>query len=204
MKQVSRSQEHNRSSSLLPGPAMTFRPVEQKNLAANSNVWISEFHCGHLLYNVSVLKKIRKWGGGGRCAQTGHPLKLPSPTKLARLSHFPPASQAGQGALLAQCSMYMSFLWGSWSKNTDKWRGGGWHIIGWRHFWAVLCRCWGNVYITNQFFLGGGGEGEGTMSSWCVLYSCYPVLKNITNSMNIMVIITFQDTTQLSFIYQHQ
>jgi hypothetical protein len=33
---------------------------------------------------------------GGRCAQTGHPLKLPSPTKLARLGHFPPASQAGR------------------------------------------------------------------------------------------------------------
>jgi hypothetical protein len=26
----------------------------------------------------------------------GHPLKLPSPTKLARLGHFPPASQAGR------------------------------------------------------------------------------------------------------------
>jgi hypothetical protein len=42
-------------------------------------------------YDVSVLKKM---GGGGRCAHTGHPLKLPSPTKLARLGHFPPASQA--------------------------------------------------------------------------------------------------------------
>ncbi len=26
--------------------------------------------------------------------QAGHPLKLPSPIKLARLGHFPPASQA--------------------------------------------------------------------------------------------------------------
>jgi hypothetical protein len=26
----------------------------------------------------------------------GHPLKLPSPTKLARLGHFPPASQEGR------------------------------------------------------------------------------------------------------------
>jgi hypothetical protein len=43
-------------------------------------------------YDVSVLKKM----GGGRCAQPGHPLKLPSPTKLARLGHFPPASQAGR------------------------------------------------------------------------------------------------------------
>ncbi len=36
----------------------------------------------------------RKWGG--RCAQTGHPLKLPSPTKLAWLGRFPPPSQAGR------------------------------------------------------------------------------------------------------------
>jgi hypothetical protein len=42
--------------------------------------------------DVGVLKKM---GGEGRCAQTGHPPKLPSPTKLARLGHFPPASQAG-------------------------------------------------------------------------------------------------------------
>jgi hypothetical protein len=28
--------------------------------------------------------------------QAGHPLKLPSPIKLARLGHFPPASQAGR------------------------------------------------------------------------------------------------------------
>jgi hypothetical protein len=26
----------------------------------------------------------------------GNPLKLPSPTKLARLGHFPPAGQAGR------------------------------------------------------------------------------------------------------------
>ncbi len=37
----------------------------------------------------------RKWGGG-ICAETGYPLKLPSPTILARLGHFPPASQAGR------------------------------------------------------------------------------------------------------------
>jgi hypothetical protein len=43
-------------------------------------------------YDVSVLKKMG--GGGDACAQTGHPLKLPLPTKLARLGHFPPASQA--------------------------------------------------------------------------------------------------------------
>ncbi len=43
-------------------------------------------------YDVSVLKKM----GGRRCVQTRHPLKLPSPTKLPRLGHFPPASQAGR------------------------------------------------------------------------------------------------------------
>jgi hypothetical protein len=35
-------------------------------------------------------------GGGGICAETGYPLNLPSPTNLARLGHFPPASQAGR------------------------------------------------------------------------------------------------------------
>ncbi len=38
-------------------------------------------------YDVSVLKLFR-----GRCARMGNTLKLPSPTKLARLGHFPPAS----------------------------------------------------------------------------------------------------------------
>jgi hypothetical protein len=41
-------------------------------------------------YVVSVLKKM-----GGRCSQTRNPPKL-SPTKLARLGHFPSASQAGR------------------------------------------------------------------------------------------------------------
>ena len=46
-------------------------------------------------YDESVLKlsKVSYWG---KCTRTGHPLKLPSPTKLARLGHFPPASQAGR------------------------------------------------------------------------------------------------------------
>jgi hypothetical protein len=50
-------------------------------------------------YDVSVRKKI--------CAQTGYPLKLPSPTNLARLGHFPPASQAGR---LAGPVFYV-YLW---------------------------------------------------------------------------------------------
>jgi hypothetical protein len=32
----------------------------------------------------------------GRCALMGNTLRLPSPTKLARLGYFPPASQAGR------------------------------------------------------------------------------------------------------------
>ncbi len=48
-------------------------------------------------YDESVLKlsKVSFWV---KCARMGHPLKLPSPTKLARLGHFPPASQAGRFA----------------------------------------------------------------------------------------------------------
>jgi hypothetical protein len=45
-------------------------------------------------HDESVRKKMG--GGGGKCTQTGCPLKLPSPTNLARLGHFPPASQVGR------------------------------------------------------------------------------------------------------------
>ncbi len=38
-------------------------------------------------------------------------LKLPSPTKLARLGHFLPASQAGRLAGPVFFVLYMSFLW---------------------------------------------------------------------------------------------
>ncbi len=46
-------------------------------------------HDGRLsTYDESVLKlsKVSYWG---KCTRTGHPLKLPSPTKLAWLGHFP-------------------------------------------------------------------------------------------------------------------
>jgi hypothetical protein len=46
-------------------------------------------------YDVSVLK-LSNVSFRGKCARTGHPLKLSSPTKLARLGHFPPASQPGR------------------------------------------------------------------------------------------------------------
>jgi hypothetical protein len=43
-------------------------------------------------YDVSVLKLFNV-SFRGRCARMGNTLKLPSPTKLVRLGHFPPASQ---------------------------------------------------------------------------------------------------------------
>jgi hypothetical protein len=46
-------------------------------------------------YDESVLK-LSKVSFQGKCSRTGHPLKIPSPTKPARLGHFPPASQAGR------------------------------------------------------------------------------------------------------------
>jgi hypothetical protein len=46
-------------------------------------------------YDESVLK-VSKVSFRRKCAHTGHPLKLLSPTKLAWLGHFPPASQAGR------------------------------------------------------------------------------------------------------------
>ncbi len=45
-------------------------------------------------YDVSV-HKLYTVSFRGRCARMGNTLKLPSPTKLAWLGHFPPASQAG-------------------------------------------------------------------------------------------------------------
>jgi hypothetical protein len=36
----------------------------------------------------------------GKCARMGNTLKLPSPTTLARLGHFPPTSQAGRLVLV--------------------------------------------------------------------------------------------------------
>jgi hypothetical protein len=48
---------------------------------------------------------------GGRCTQTGHPLRLPSPTKLPRLGHFPPAIARGGRLAGPVFYMYMSFLW---------------------------------------------------------------------------------------------
>ncbi len=73
-------------------------------------------------------------GGGGRCAQTGpktfqwtgHPLKLPSPTKLARLGHFPPARQAGRLAgpvfYVYVFSLITTLLAETW---VSRWGGGG-------------------------------------------------------------------------------
>ncbi len=51
--------------------------------------------CCYSIVSISM-KCTEERGGGVRCAQTGHPLKLPSPTKLARLGHFPAANQAGR------------------------------------------------------------------------------------------------------------
>jgi hypothetical protein len=46
-------------------------------------------------YDVSVLK-LSYVSFRGKCTRKGNTLKIPSPTKLARLGHFPPASQAGR------------------------------------------------------------------------------------------------------------
>ncbi len=45
---------------------------------------------------VDGVLKLSKVSFRGKCARTGRPPKLPSPTKLARLGQFPPASQAGR------------------------------------------------------------------------------------------------------------
>jgi uncharacterized membrane protein len=45
-------------------------------------------------YDVSVLK-LSNVSFRGKSARMGNTLNLPSPTKIARLGHFPPAIQAG-------------------------------------------------------------------------------------------------------------
>jgi hypothetical protein len=47
-------------------------------------------------YILTMYSKCTQEKGGGICAETGYPLKLPSLTNLARLGHFPTASQAGR------------------------------------------------------------------------------------------------------------
>ncbi len=46
-------------------------------------------------YDENVLKQ-SKVSFRGKCARMWHSQKLPLPTKLARLGHFPPVSQAGR------------------------------------------------------------------------------------------------------------
>ncbi len=68
-------------------------------------------------YDESVLNlsTVSKLSFRGKCARTGHPLKLPSPTKLARL-WVTFLQLARRGALPARGSICMSFLCGAqWS-----------------------------------------------------------------------------------------
>ncbi len=54
----------------------------------------------HLSFNFLclLLFQIIYLGGPRFHSSTGHPLKLPSTTKLVRLGHFPPVNQAGRHA----------------------------------------------------------------------------------------------------------
>jgi hypothetical protein len=69
------------------------------------------FHSGEnlVLFNRLLLGFLKSdiWG---KCARMGNTLKIPSPTKLARLGHFPPASQAGRlaGPVLYVFSLVMA------------------------------------------------------------------------------------------------
>jgi hypothetical protein len=74
-------------------------------------------------YDESKLKQ-SKVSFQGKCVHTGIPLKLPSPTKLGRLGHFPPARQAGRRA--GPVFYTVSFLWvlhGTHSPKTELYTG---------------------------------------------------------------------------------
>jgi len=81
-------------------------------------------------YDVSVLK-LSKVSFREKCARTGHRLKLPSPTKLAQLGHFPPASQGGPpcrpGVL---CIYFFSGQDGGWTHLLVCWMGEGMRDLG--------------------------------------------------------------------------
>ncbi len=72
---------------------------------------------------------------GGICAETGYLLKLTSPTNLARLGHFPPASQAGR---LAGPGFYVSVF----SLVTGGTCQGGGEVTpsSTSHFWTIFCK----------------------------------------------------------------
>jgi hypothetical protein len=61
------------------------RPMPAVRDLTRDGRWIIYDVSVHKLYNVPFRVK---------CARRGQPLNLPSPTKLARPSHFPPASQS--------------------------------------------------------------------------------------------------------------
>ncbi len=71
--------------------------------------------------DVSVLK-LSNVSFRGKCARMGNSIKLLSPTKLARLGHFPPASQAGRLAgpvfYVYVFSLVISFI--MWTRITGK------------------------------------------------------------------------------------
>jgi hypothetical protein len=72
-------------------------------LAPAGCAWLTRY--GRLSTYEEIVLKLFKVSFRGKCARTGHPLKLPSPTKLARLGHFPPASQAGRLAGPVFCTI---------------------------------------------------------------------------------------------------
>ncbi len=63
-------------------------------------------------YDENVLKLSKASFRPGKCALMGDPSKLPSPTKLAWLGHFPPASQAGRLAGPVFYTISSLCLWG--------------------------------------------------------------------------------------------
>jgi hypothetical protein len=62
---------------------------------------------GRLNTYIESVPKLSKVSFRGQCARTGHPLKLPSPTKHARLGHI---SSAGQIGLPAGPVFYILYL----------------------------------------------------------------------------------------------
>jgi hypothetical protein len=94
-------------SPVAPIPLPAVRDLTRDSKLRTYDEWMNL-----LTYDESVVK-LSNVSFRGKCARMGHPLKLPSPTKLARLGHFPLASQAG--CLAGPVFYTISFLWLSFS-----------------------------------------------------------------------------------------
>ncbi len=93
-------------------------------LAPAGFAWFNSLSIEHWAFTMKLYSSCPRFHSGEKWARTVHPLKLPSPTQIARLGNFPPASQAGRRAGPVFYTIY--FLWvlhGTYSPETELYTG---------------------------------------------------------------------------------